>query len=79
MLWPTDEIGFGVLHEKARPSCKDWSCVVAVGCAWAFAILRIAHSLVQATVDIVLIRLALFCLSWIALGIMLVREALAIF
>jgi len=50
-----------------------------VQCAWAFAILRIAHSLVQATVDIVLIRFTLFLLSWTALGIMTVREALMIF
>ena len=39
-----------------------------VQCAWAFAALRIAHSIVQATVDIVLIRFGLFVLSWIALG-----------
>lgn len=50
-----------------------------VQCAWVFAILRIAHSLVQATVDIVMIRFALFLLSWIALGVMVVREALMIF
>jgi len=48
-------------------------------CAWAYAGLRIAHSLVQATIDIVMIRFGLFVLSWVALGIMTVREALAIF
>jgi hypothetical protein len=50
-----------------------------VQCAWAFAILRVAHSAVQATVDIVMIRFSLFCLSWLALGLMLVREAVAVF
>lgn len=50
-----------------------------VQCAWAFAGLRIAHSLVQATVDIVNIRFGIFMLSWIALAIMVVREALMIF
>jgi len=50
-----------------------------VQCAWAFAILRIAHSLVQATVDIVMIRFGLFLLSWIALAIMAIREVLAVF
>ncbi len=50
-----------------------------VECAWAYAGLRIVHSIVQATVDIVMIRLPLFALSWVALGIMTVREALAIF
>jgi hypothetical protein len=50
-----------------------------VQCAWAFVILRIAHSLVQATVDIVNIRFTLFLLAWIALAIMIVRGALAVF
>ena len=50
-----------------------------VYCAWAYAILRIAHSLVQATVDIVMIRFGLFVLSWIVLGLMTVRGALSVF
>ena len=49
-----------------------------VQCAWAFAVLRILHSLVQATVDIVMARFTLFLLSWIALAIMTVRETLAL-
>ena len=52
---------------------------VAVGCAWAYAGLRIAHSLVQATVNRIPLRFSLFCLSWIALSIMIVRESLRIF
>ena len=47
-----------------------------VQCAWAFAILRILHSIVQATVDIVMVRFTLFVLAWIALGTMTVRETL---
>ena len=50
-----------------------------VYCAWAYAVLRIAHSLVQATVDIVMIRFGLFLLSWAVLAVMTVREALALF
>jgi hypothetical protein len=50
-----------------------------VQCAWAYAILRIAHSGVQATVDIVMIRFSLFALSWLVLAVMIVREALAVF
>ena len=50
-----------------------------VQCAWAYAVLRIGHSLVQATVDIVMVRFGLFVLSWIVLGLMTVREALALF
>ncbi|WP_426417270.1 MAPEG family protein [Aestuariirhabdus sp. LZHN29] len=50
-----------------------------VGCAWTYAGLRIVHSLVQATVDIVLLRFGIFILSWVVLGIMLIRETLAVF
>ena len=49
-----------------------------VTCAWAFVGLRIAHSLVQATVDIVMIRFSLFLASWVALVVMMVRETLAL-
>jgi len=52
---------------------------IAVGCAWIFVCLRVAHSLVQATVDIVMIRFSLFVLSWIALAVMTVRAALSVF
>ena len=48
-------------------------------CAWAFAVLRICHSLVQATVDVVMIRFTLFLLAWIALAIMTLRVALSVF
>jgi hypothetical protein len=50
-----------------------------VQCAWAYAILRVLHSLVQATVDIVTIRFGLFVLSWLALAVMILRGALATF
>ena len=50
-----------------------------VGCAWAFTLLRIAHSGVQATIDVVMVRFGLFLLSWVALGVMIVRGALAVF
>ena len=47
--------------------------------AWAYVILRALHSLVQATINRVMIRFALFALSWGALGIMIVREVAAIY
>ena len=50
-----------------------------VACAWVFTALRIAHSGVQATVNYVPVRFAIFALSWIALALMIVREALAVF
>jgi hypothetical protein len=50
-----------------------------VAAAWAYLGLRVAHSLVQATVNRVVVRFALFALSWVALGTMLVRAALGLF
>jgi len=48
-------------------------------CAWTYVALRVCHSLVQALVDIVMIRFYLFIASWLVLGILIVREALRIF
>lgn len=48
-------------------------------CAWAYVGFRVLHSLVQATVNRVAVRFGLFVLSWVALGTMLVRAALAAF
>lgn len=45
-------------------------------CAWAYLGFRVLHSLVQATINRVALRFALFSLSWIALGVMIVRELL---
>lgn len=49
---------------------------VHAACAWAYLGLRILHSLVQATINKVMLRFALFSLSWVALGVMIVREVL---
>ena len=48
-------------------------------CAWAFVLLRVLHSIVQATANKVMIRFSLFALSWVAMGIMIVRAALSSF
>lgn len=47
--------------------------------AWAYVALRIAHSLWQATVNKVMPRFALFSLSTLALAVLIVRAALAVF
>jgi hypothetical protein len=47
--------------------------------AWAFVVLRIIHSLVQGTINIVAVRFSLFALAWGILGAMIIREALRIF
>lgn len=52
---------------------------VHVFCAWAFTLLRVIHSLVQATVNHIPTRFAIFSLSWLALVVMILRESLALF
>lgn len=51
----------------------------AVTCAWTFVILRVVHSLIQSTLNVVMLRFGVFMLSWIALLVMTIREALVIF
>lgn len=50
-----------------------------VWCAWAYVGFRVLHSLVQATINMVALRFALFALSWIAMAIMILRAAIASF
>lgn len=45
---------------------------VTAACAWAFLIFRILHSLVQATINVVPIRLTLYLLSWAAIATMII-------
>lgn len=47
-------------------------------CAWGYVALRLAHSIVQTTVNIIMVRFSLFVASWAVLGVMLVRSALAL-
>ena len=51
----------------------------AVALAWGFVGLRVLHSLVHATVNIVPLRFGLFILSWLALLGLMVRGAFVIF
>lgn len=52
---------------------------IHVVCAWIYAVLRIIHSIVQATIDLVLVRFVLFIISWLVLSIMIIREGMAVF
>lgn len=52
---------------------------IAVNAAWAFVAIRVAHSLIQATANVVVVRFGVFMLSWVALLVLIVREALVIF
>lgn len=47
--------------------------------AWTYVILRSLHSLTQATFNKVMVRFSLFALSWVALGVMIVREVAALY
>lgn len=49
-----------------------------VGLAWAYVILRVAHSIFQATVNFVPVRFVLFSLSSVVLIVMAVRNLLAL-
>ena len=51
----------------------------AVHFAWVYVGLRVLHSLVQVTVNVVNLRFLLFALSTIVLGVMVVRELMRIF
>ncbi len=47
--------------------------------AWAYVGLRIAHSIVQATINRVIIRFALYALSSLALMALILHAAIAVF
>jgi hypothetical protein len=51
----------------------------AVNAAWAFVIFRVLHSLVQIMSTNVSLRLGVFWLSWAALLVLIIREAMMIF
>lgn len=47
--------------------------------AWIYVVLRIIHSLVQATVNIIMLRFTLFIVATIVLAILSIRAALVIY
>jgi hypothetical protein len=46
---------------------------VYAGCAWAFLLFRVLHSLVQATINPVWLRATFYGLSWLPLAVMIFR------
>jgi hypothetical protein len=50
-----------------------------VALAWSYVGLRVVHSIVQSTKNIVMLRFAVFTLSTIALAVLAVRTAFAVF
>ena len=51
---------------------------MAVNLAWGYVALRVVHSLIQGTANIVMARFVVFTLSTIALIVMVVRAGLAV-
>lgn len=50
---------------------------INIGIAWAYVALRVVHSLVQGTVNIITLRFFIFVLASIALGALIFHAALA--
>ena len=46
--------------------------------AWTYVALRVIHSLVQATVNAVMVRFSIFAVSTVVLAILAIRDALAL-
>lgn len=51
---------------------------INIGIAWTYVALRVLHSLVQATVNIIAIRFTIFILSSVALGALAIHAAIAV-
>jgi len=51
---------------------------LSIGLAWAYVALRIVHSLIQCTTNIVMARFAVFTLSTLALATLALRTMLAL-
>jgi hypothetical protein len=49
------------------------------GLAWLYVALRIAHSLVQATINVVMLRFAIFMAATLVLLVLSIRAALMVF
>jgi hypothetical protein len=52
---------------------------VNLALAWAYVAIRVVHSLVQATVNVVLLRFAIFILGTLALAALAARDVMALF
>lgn len=51
---------------------------INIGLAWAYVALRVAHSLVQATVNVIVVRFFIFVLASLALMALAVHAALGV-
>lgn len=53
--------------------------IVNIGLAWSYVGLRVAHSLIQTTVNVIVVRFGLFVLATLALIALAVRAAQIVF
>jgi len=51
---------------------------LTVGLAWGYVAMRVAHSLVQATVNAVMVRFSIFALSSVVLAVLAARDVWAL-
>lgn len=52
---------------------------IAIGLAWTYVAIRIVHSLIQATVNIIMLRFMVFTLGTLVLLALFVRVAMGVF
>ncbi len=52
---------------------------VTVGLAWAYVGLRIAHSLIQAMINVILVRFTVFMIASAVLVVLAIRAAMVVF
>jgi len=69
-LFEAPTMFFAVVFSIVLLGCAD---SVYASLAWAYVALRFVHSLVQSTINIVVLRFIFFSLSWCALGAMILR------
>lgn len=51
---------------------------INIGIAWTYVVLRVVHSLVQGTINLVTLRFFIFMLSSLALGALIVHAAIGV-
>ncbi|MBV1876827.1 MAG: MAPEG family protein [Pseudomonadales bacterium] len=52
---------------------------ISLAAAWIFVVFRILHSLIHCTINIIMLRFALYCISAMTLWLMVAREAWGVF
>jgi hypothetical protein len=84
-MWPADNYN----HLLEQPTVFYAACFAAqfsgaddainIGLGWTYVSLRVVHSLIQATVNIIILRFLIFALSSIALAVLAVRTTWMLF